>query len=266
MPFIQAIGSPSSSLKVRPLANSQLRPDEIITVPKGQKLGIVFPHNDKDQPVQAVRLVANATDLGLKSGEIYYAYHKEWSVNNSSWELVKPKKPTVWDWFKPKKRYEPKMIPGDYHLVVTDDESKPFSEMTCLDDTGYPVWTADCLARGQTADWRVYSGDTPTGLYYLGECWIASRDDIGTTKPYGIHCFDLVSVEDGEDAVGRAGICLHGGGSALGYDGCIADDQELVPTFGCIRMRNRGLRDRIYPMWDKARKSGNNIWVSVYQL
>jgi hypothetical protein len=266
MPFIQAIGSPTSSLKARPLANNQLKAEEIIAVPKGQKLGVIFPYNDKDQAVQAVRLVANATDLGLKAGEIYYAYHKEWLVNSNPWELVKPKKPSIWDGFKPKKKYDPVLKPGDYHLVVIDNESKPYSEMSCLDSTGSVVWQTDCLARGQIADWRVYSGDTPVGLYYLGECWIASRDDVGTTKPYGIHTFDMVSLEDGEDAVGRAGICLHGGGSALGYDACIEDNQKLVPTFGCIRMRNGELRDRIYPMWQRATASGNRIYISVYQL
>jgi hypothetical protein len=273
MPFITSLGSPTSSLKTRPLANSQLKPGELISVPKGQALGVTFPFSDADKPVQAVRLVGNATNLGLKSGEVYYVFYKEWNVSGKPWELTKQGKPTVskvgiWDQIVNGgiKQYKPKMEPGDLHLVVSDDESLPTSTMHCLDHNGAKLWTRKCLARGQSADWKVYAGDTPTGLYQLGQVWIADRGDVDTVMPYGIHCFDMISVEGGENSTGRAGICLHGGGSALGYPGCIADMQKLVPTFGCIRMHNAELRDLIYPMWKECDRAGKKIWVSVYQL
>lgn len=267
MPYIKSIGSPTSSLKLRPLANKQLTAGELITIPKGKELGVTFPYSDSDKPVQAVRLVANATDLGLKAGEIYYVFHQEWTVNGTIWELSKPPGKILGLTIpKFKQKYKPKLLSGDFHLVVVDDENLPTSSMECYDHNGSKLWSKKCLARGQVADWGLYSGDTPTGLYKLGQVWIADPNDAVTCKPYGIHCFDMLSLEDGEDSVGRAGICLHGGGSALGYDGCNADYQRLLPTFGCIRMYNGDLRDVIYPMWDKCDRAGKTIYVSVYQL
>lgn len=270
MPFITAIGSPSSSLKVRPVANSQLSQKELITVPKNKRLGVTFPYDDADKSVQAVRLVAPASDLGLNAGEIFYCFHKEWLVNDSAWSLTKPKSglskaiASVVPSFKQK--YKPDMRAGDFHLIVVDDEALSNSSMDCYDDNGRKLWSRKCLARGQKADWGLYSGDTPTGLYKLGQLWTASPDDVGTVKPYGIHCFDMISIEDGEDKVGRSGICLHGGGSVLGYSACIDEYQKLVPTFGCIRMHNADLREVILPMWDKCDRSGKTVYVSVYQL
>jgi hypothetical protein len=161
---------------------------------------------------------------------------------------------------------KPDIVKGDYHLVVIDNEGAANSTMTCFDSNGTELWKKECLARGQGADWSAFAGDTPPGVYTLGECWIADPDDVKTCKPYGIYCFDLVSIKAGEIGLGREGICLHGGGSALGYPGCNADYQRLVPTFGCIRMYNADLRDVIYPLWQQTQKSENNIWVSVHQF
>jgi hypothetical protein len=272
MPILTSLGSPFSTGKLRPVANQQLEPNELIKIPKGKKLGVTFPYDDADMPVQAVRLVDNATDIGLKAGQIIYAFHKEFLVNESPWNLIKggkiTAKPTLLDSIlgRTKKRYAPKMIAGDFHLIVTDDESLPTSRMECRDYKGNYLWEKKCLARGQVADWGLYSGDTPTGLYEIGQLWLADSKDAATCKPYGITCFDLVSIDDGENIVGRAGICLHGGGSALGYPGCNNDYQTLVPTFGCIRMHNADLRETIAPLVDKATRTQNKVFVSVYQL
>ncbi|MGL5061431.1 MAG: hypothetical protein ACRC62_15770 [Microcoleus sp.] len=273
MPYISAIASPFASLKLRPVENAHLKEGELIKVPKGQKLAVTFPYSDSDKPLQAVRLVGAASNLGLKAGDVLYAFTKEWHVNDAPWSLVKPKSKSsnpvsaLSKWLGlGKKEYKPVMQRGDYHLVVVDDESLPTSTMECFDHNGDRLWTRKCLARGQVADYGLYSGDTPVGLYYLGELWEAASDDVATCKPYGIHCFDMVSVVDGEDAVGRAGICLHGGGSALGYPGCIEEYQELVPTFGCVRMHTIDLRETIYPIWKECDRNGKKVWMSVYQL
>jgi hypothetical protein len=252
------------------LANSQLRAEEIIKIPKGMKLGVTFPYSDADKSIQAVRLVANASAVGLKAGDILYAYTSEWLVNDAPWNPVKGAKKSVGlldlVFGRTKKIYKPDMQPGDFHLIVVDDESLPTSTMECQDHNGSKLWSKKCLARGQVADWGLYSGDTPIGLYELGQLWLADPGDAATCKPYGVHCFDMITIEAGEDSVGRAGICLHGGGSALGYPGCNADYQQLVPTFGCVRMHNADLRDVIFPLWDKCDRSGLKIYVSVYQL
>jgi hypothetical protein len=274
MPFITATGSPYSSLKVRPLANSQLKPEELIKVPKGQKLGVTFPYSDSDKPFQAVRLVAPASDLKLNGGDILYAFPREWLHNDQPWEIIKPRKGSAVgsildNIFTLGKytRYDPKQMGvDDYHIRVIDSEADSVSHMICYDSKGSAIWKKDCLAKGQTSDWGLFSGDTPQGLYRLGECWIADFGDSSTCKPYGIYCFDMISVIDGEDATGRAGICMHGGGSALGYPGCNHPFQKLLPTFGCIRVHNDVLKNVIHPMWEATQRSGKTIWVSVYQL
>lgn len=267
MPFITSLGSPYSTLKLRPLDNSRLKPKEIIKVPKGQKLGVVFPHSDEDQKIQAVRLVARATDLGLTAGETWYCFINDWLVNGVFWKQQSKKSILVTK--NPEDiptSYVPQMKPGDYWLKVFDFEYKELSSMVCLDSSGKQLWNKECLAKGQISDWSVFSGDTPVGLYKLGQLWIADKTDITTLLPYGEYCYDMISVVDGEEAVGRSGICYHGGGSNLGFPGCVQPHQKLLPTFGCIRGYNHDLATVIYDLWKKTQDSCNTIWITVIQL
>jgi hypothetical protein len=152
--------------------------------------------------------------------------------------------------------------PGDFYLLVNDRDQ----DMEAYDHTGKLLWKAPALAKGQSSDPRVHRGDTPPGLYKLGQLYADYEQDPSARKTderqsYGWFSFDMIELEDQERKVGRAGIMLHGGGSACGWPGAWAAKQKLHPTLGCIRMHNIDLRDKVLPLY---RKSGT-VYVGVYQ-
>lgn len=156
----------------------------------------------------------------------------------------------------PKKK--PKIQPGDFHLVVNDfDES-----VKIFNSKGELEHKLPCLAKGVRgpSTWR-WGGDTPPGLYKLGVHYVSQEweDLYAVWYPYGKHCFDMVEQENQENERGRAGICLHGGGSSAPDP--LAPYQELTPTHGCVRMHNKDIEDYIVPLVTKR----NTVWVSVYQ-
>jgi hypothetical protein len=61
-------------------------------------------------------------------------------------------------------------------------------------------------------------------------------------------------------AVGRAGITLHGGGSACGWPMALAPQQTLHPTLGCLRLHNADLRDKVLPLYRQG-----TVDVGVFQ-
>jgi hypothetical protein len=157
--------------------------------------------------------------------------------------------------------------PGDSHLVINA------ASKTCkaFDFGGKLLFQVSCLADGQHPNWRLNSGDTPPGLYKIG----AVYDDYSkallesgyNTPPmtrdrrsYGWVSFDLVDLEGNEDGNGRAGVMIHGGGSALGWPGAWDQYQELVATLGCVRMKNRDLLNLVLPLTKKG-----TVFVSVHQ-
>jgi len=153
---------------------------------------------------------------------------------------------------------------GDSHIIVNDitETAQAFSF------DGKRVWEAKALARGQGADteWRHRNTDTPPGLYRIGEIY-KDYERVGsspafdrTLMSYGWYSLDLIDLEGQESRYGRAGIMIHGGGSACGWPGAWAPTQKLFPTHGCIRMHNQDLRDRLMPLT----KTGK-VFVSVYQ-
>ena len=162
----------------------------------------------------------------------------------------------------PKKK--PTLQSGDHHLIVNDIAET----MKAYDHTGTLLWEVPCLARGQYGEieWKAPRSDTPPGLYKIGQVW----DDycrLGDACPYdhthlayGFATFDLVDMEGNEDNNGRAGICIHGGGSGCGLPGAWAPKQHLLPTYGCIRCYNIDLIDKILPLTKKG-----TVWVSVFQ-
>ena len=165
-------------------------------------------------------------------------------------------------------KIKPRIQPGDYHLVVNDTAET----VKCYSSTGKLLWTKPALAKGVNGPttWN-NGGDTPPGLYRIGTLY---RSEAGESKeavwyPYGPLCWDLEEQENQENVRGRAGICLHGGGSAAPNP--LADYQPLYPTHGCIRMHNRDTVEFILPLthkWDAKRgwvRRGNNVWVSVWQ-
>lgn len=147
--------------------------------------------------------------------------------------------------------------PGDYHLVANDQSET----IKCFDFSGKKLWELPCLAKGVNgADWRYNGADTPPGLYRIGQIY---RDrETGHRDPaYGWYTFDMISLDGAEDEVGRSGICLHGGGSALGWEGSWAPYQPLLPTHGCLRLHNKDLRDKILPLCTGR----NTVFISVWQ-
>jgi hypothetical protein len=153
---------------------------------------------------------------------------------------------------------------GDSHLIVNDiaETMKAFSS------EGKLLWEVPCLARGQYSDfeWKMQKSDTPVGLYKLGKLYndYALYGSKGmydrTLLAYGWAFYDLVELENQEAGNGRAGIGIHGGGSALGWPGAWAPNQKLVPSWGCVRCRNSDLIYKILPLYKQG-----VVFCSVFQ-
>jgi hypothetical protein len=153
---------------------------------------------------------------------------------------------------------------GDSHIIVNDivETAKAFSF------DGKLLWEVPALARGQGSDFefKLARTDTPPGLYRIGQIY-KDYERVGanpaydrTLMAYGWYSFDLVELENQEAKYGRAGIMIHGGGSACGWPGAWAPKQPLFSTHGCVRMYNQDLRDKLLPLT----KTGT-IYVSVFQ-
>lgn len=153
---------------------------------------------------------------------------------------------------------------GDTHIIVND-----ISETAkAYDFTGKLLWELPALARGQGSDFefKLTNTDTPPGLYKIGTIY-KDYEKVGTNPSYdrtlmayGWYSFDLVELESQEAKYGRAGIMVHGGGSACGWPGAWAPMQRLFSTHGCVRMHNQHLKDHLLPLTKKG-----TVFVSVYQ-
>jgi hypothetical protein len=153
---------------------------------------------------------------------------------------------------------------GDSHLIVND----AIETMKAFSFEGKLLWEIPCLARGQYSDfeWKIKNSDTPPGLYRVGAIY-KDYEKVGnnpaydrTLMAYGWYTFDMVELENQEAKYGRAGIALHGGGSANGWPGAWAPMQPLVPTHGCCRAHNIDLRDKVLPLTKQGA-----VFISVYQ-
>jgi hypothetical protein len=152
---------------------------------------------------------------------------------------------------------------GDSYLLVNDRDE----DMEAYDHSGQFLWKIPCLARGQGADtdWSHTNTDTPPGLYKLGKLYADYEQNPNppcsdTGMAYGWYSFDMEELEGQEVAVGRAGIMLHGGGSACGWPGAWAPMQTLHPTLGCVRLHNADLRDKVLPLYRQG-----TVYVGVFQ-
>jgi hypothetical protein len=153
--------------------------------------------------------------------------------------------------------------PGDSYLLVNDRDE----DMEAYDHTGRFLWMLPCLARGQGADtdWSHTNTDTPPGLYRLGQLYADYEQNPNppcsdTAMAYGWYSFDMEELEGQEIKAGRAGIMLHGGGSACGWPGAWAAQQPLHPTLGCVRIHNADLRDKVLPLYRQG-----TVFVGVFQ-
>lgn len=153
---------------------------------------------------------------------------------------------------------------GDSHLIVNDI----VETMKAYSFEGQLLWEIPALARGQGSDseFKLVRTDTPPGLYRISTIH-KDYEQVGnepafdrTLRSYGWYSFDLVDLEGQESRYGRAGIMIHGGGSAAGWPLAWAPRQPLFSTHGCVRLHNIDLRDKILPLT----KTGT-VYVSVYQ-
>lgn len=153
---------------------------------------------------------------------------------------------------------------GDTHILVNDVTEKA----TAYAFGGQKLWDVNCLARGQGSDYEYRStgSDTPPGLYKIGAIY-NDYASVGanpaydrTLMAYGWISFDLVELENQEAGNGRAGIMMHGGGSANGWPGAWEPNQRLCSTYGCVRLYNRDLRDKVLPLTKQG-----TVFVSVFQ-
>ena len=129
---------------------------------------------------------------------------------------------------------------GDSHLVLNAQSE----ELKAFDSTGKLIWTIPAIARGVNGHYDKQGGDTPPGLYKLGQIWDDRVPGGGVPaftkerRSYGWITFDMIELEGQENVRGRAGICLHGGGTACGWPGAWAARQPLHFTHGCPRIHN----------------------------
>ena len=154
--------------------------------------------------------------------------------------------------------------PGDHHLIVNDVTET----IKAYNHEGKLLWELPALARGQGSDfeYKLTNTDTPPGLYRIGTVY-RDYERVGkspsfdrTLMAYGWYSFDLEELENQERRYGRAGIMIHGGGSACGWPGAWQPIQPLYATHGCVRMHNQHLREKLYPLTVTGK-----VYVSVYQ-
>lgn len=156
------------------------------------------------------------------------------------------------------------IVKGDYHLIVNDRETEYNSKADLYRWDGVKQWSKTCLAKGQTPDYSKANGDTPPGVYIIGALTVTqSNESAETWNAYGKYFFDLAKYSGAEEKYGRAGVGIHGGGTAAPNP--LAPYQQLVPTCGCIRFYNADLEKVILPLYNSVKASGNKIYVSVNQ-
>ena len=142
---------------------------------------------------------------------------------------------------------------GDFHLIV----NALSKTARAYDSEGKLLWVVPALATGQDPRYWTRAGNTPPGVWHIGQIW-KDKDNGEMTPPYGWYVFDLVDLEGREDGNNRAGLAIHGGGSSLPDP--FAPYQGLVPTLGCVRMNNQDLI-ALYQLTQKGK-----VFVSVYQV
>jgi len=154
---------------------------------------------------------------------------------------------------------------GDTHLILNAQSA----EAKFFDFAGNLLYKAPALCVGQSDDWRIRRGNTPPGLYRLGQMWNDYAqvplnrlpDHTDVRRKFGWLTFDMVDLEGNEDGNSRSGVALHGGGSAAGWPGAWTPKQPLFATHGCPRMHNVDLRDKVLPCYSRG-----TVYVSVFQV
>ena len=152
---------------------------------------------------------------------------------------------------------------GDYHLIANYYSGS----LKAFDFNGKMLWEVNCLLEGQHPNWSQARGDTPPGLYKLGDKY-DDYSNYGDNPPYnhdvmayGWGFFQLIDLEGVETRNDRDGVGLHGGGTGLGFPGCWAERQQLLYTWGCCRVYNYDWFHKIAPLKTET----NDVYFSVFQ-
>lgn len=143
------------------------------------------------------------------------------------------------------------MKEADIHVVVNGQSQRA----TVYNRKGEALWAFDARCYGQHNDWRKTNGDTPPGLYRVGQIY-----DTTGEAAYGYWCLDLIDLENQETGNGRAGISLHGGGSGLPRP--FAPVQGWQSTHGCIRAQNQDVQ-RFVSQVRSVRANGGQAYLTV---
>lgn len=176
------------------------------------------------------------------------------------------------------------MKAGDLHLVVNatdDDQAGEPSLAKLYDHAGNLTTQIQCLAQGVNGpSYRVPGGDTVPGLYVIAYVLRTRSDESpGIWAAFGewyMHLGAAPGMADPQTQYGRAGIGIHGGGSALGirYSDrllplakrtlSLAPNQALCATHGCVRLRNSAA-EWLARLAQEKLAAGHQIFVSVHQ-
>lgn len=152
----------------------------------------------------------------------------------------------------------PVLKPKDIHIIV----SHAYRTAKAFDAHGLLLWKTAALTEGVADSVDLPGGDTPFGLYRLGEPIPTSvHEPAAIWHAYGPWFMDMQDLENQETGRGRAGIGLHGGGTGLRDP--LADEQPLIPTHGCVRVHNGFLKSRIVPLVQRTQKAGGSVYLTV---
>jgi hypothetical protein len=155
----------------------------------------------------------------------------------------------------------------DVHIVIAEDTAKVWSKDGSQRPVHYNNETQLSFAAHTEGvngpGYEVVGGDTVPGLYLVGGIIpsVEGVDPDSIFRAYGRYAIELIEQQGQESALGRAGIMMHGGGSAAPDP--LARYQGWYPTHGCVRLQNIVLELYVVPMIRNVHAAGGKVWVSV---
>lgn len=156
---------------------------------------------------------------------------------------------------------------ADLHMVIDNDKAKIWDKAgnvhpVRFDSSEHDVFGAHTQGVNGPG-YEVAGGDTVPGLYVCGQVIpsVEGVDSGAIFRAYGRYAIELLEQQGQESALGRAGIMMHGGGSAAPDP--LAPYQGWYPTHGCIRLQNLVLEYAIVPLLHTLKEAGARLWVSV---
>lgn len=114
---------------------------------------------------------------------------------------------------------------ADLHVLFNDDTNR----LSVWNSRHVEIMAVECRNDATAGPGFGHNGRCPRGVYELGKP-VAAHD-----VPFGFWFIPLL----GEEAHGRGGIGIHGGGSGL--KDSFAERQGWQLTHGCLRLQNQDL-------------------------